>query len=104
MAQVRLDHDRGVVVVGAGEAGGDGFLFHAGGDHEAAEIIRSAAVDRRVDADRKTFDAAKDQLRGQYLNSMQQGRIQEFVANLKSAAKITDRRKEVEAAMRRTSS
>jgi len=61
-------------------------------------------VNRRVDADRKTFDAAKDQLRGQYLNSMQQGRIQEFVANLKSVAKITDRRKEVEAAMRRTSS
>ncbi|HSU96175.1 MAG TPA: peptidyl-prolyl cis-trans isomerase [Gemmatimonadaceae bacterium] len=61
-------------------------------------------VNRRVDADRKTFDAAKDQLRGQYLNSMQQARIQEFVANLKSAAKITDRRKEVEASMRRTSS
>lgn len=61
-------------------------------------------VNRRVDADRKTFDAAKDQLRGQYLSSMQQGRIQEFVANLKSAAKITDRRKEVEAAMRRSSS
>src|SRR6185437_2222110 len=61
-------------------------------------------VDRRVDADRKTFDAAKSQLRSQYLSSMQQGRIQEFVSNLKSAAKITDRRKEVEAAMRRTSS
>ncbi|HSU96410.1 MAG TPA: peptidylprolyl isomerase, partial [Gemmatimonadaceae bacterium] len=61
-------------------------------------------VNRRVDADRKTFDAAKEQLRGQYLNSMQQARIQEFVANLKSAAKITDRRKEVEASMRRTSS
>lgn len=61
-------------------------------------------VDRRVDADRKTFDAAKDQLRAQYLNSLQQGRIQEFISNLKSAAKITDRRKEVEAAMRRTNS
>ncbi len=68
------------------------------------EAVFVIEVNRRVDADRKTFDAAKDQLRGQYLNSMQQGRIQEFVANLKTAAKITDRRKEVEAAMRRTSS
>jgi hypothetical protein len=35
---------------------------------------------------------------------MQQGRIQEFVTNLRADAKITDRRKEIEAAMRRTSS
>jgi peptidyl-prolyl cis-trans isomerase D len=62
------------------------------------------SVNRRVDADRKTFDADKDQLRGQYLGSMQQGRIQEFLANLRSAAKITDRRKEIQAALRRTSS
>jgi hypothetical protein len=60
-------------------------------------------VDRRVDADKKAFDAAKDQLRSQFLNSMQQERIREFEANLRSAAKITDRRKEVEAAMRHAS-
>lgn len=68
------------------------------------EAVYVIAVDRRVDADRKVFDAAKDQLRSQYLNSMQQGRIQEFVTNLRADAKITDRRKEIEAAMRRTSS
>ncbi|MEO7217243.1 MAG: peptidyl-prolyl cis-trans isomerase, partial [Gemmatimonadaceae bacterium] len=68
------------------------------------DAVYVIAVDRRVDADRKTFDAQKDQLRAQYMNSMQQSRIQEFVANLKSAAKITDRRKEIEAAMARTSS
>lgn len=62
------------------------------------------AVDRRVDTDRKVFDSTKDQLRSQYLSSMQQGRIQEFVENLRSGAKITDRRKEIESAMRRTSS
>ena len=68
------------------------------------EAVYDITVDRRVDADRKTFEAAKDQLRGQYLNSMQQGRIQEFNANLRTAAKIIDRRKEIEASLRRSSS
>lgn len=67
---------------------------------EAVYVIR---VDRRVDADRSSFDATKDQLRSQYLSAMQQARIQEFVANLRSAAKITDRRKDIQAALRRTS-
>ena len=68
------------------------------------DAVYDIAVDRRVDADRKTFDAAKDQLRGQYLSSMQQTRIQDFLANLVTAAKITDRRKEIQASLRRTSS
>ena len=68
---------------------------------QAAYVIQ---VDRRVDADKKAFDATKDQLRSQYLNSMQQERIREFEANLRSEAKITDRRKEIEAAMRHASS
>ena len=68
------------------------------------EAVYVIAVNSRIDADRKTFDATKEQLRGQYLSSMQQGRIQEFLSNLRSAAKITDRRKEIEASIRRTSS
>ena len=35
----RLDHDRGVVVVGALEALGDVVLADAGGDGEAADVI-----------------------------------------------------------------
>lgn len=70
----------------------------------ADDAVYVISVDRRVDADRKAFDASKEQLRGQYMSSMQQGRIQEFLANLRSAAKITDRRKEVQASLRRTSS
>jgi peptidyl-prolyl cis-trans isomerase D len=62
------------------------------------------AIDRRIDSDRQAFDSTKNQLRTQYLSSMQQGRIQEFVTNLRSDAKIADRRKEIEASMRRTSS
>ena len=46
------------------------------------------SVDRRVDADRKAFDAIQEQIRGQYLNTMQQARIQEFVSNLRADAKI----------------
>jgi parvulin-like peptidyl-prolyl isomerase len=67
---------------------------------EAVYVIR---VDRRVDTDRSSFDATKDQLRSQYLGALQQARIQEFVANLRSAAKIDDRRKDIQAALRRTS-
>jgi peptidyl-prolyl cis-trans isomerase D len=69
-----------------------------------SEAVYVIAVDKRVDADRKTFDATKEALRAQYLSSMQQGRIQEFLSNLRSAAKITDRRKEIEVSLRRTSS
>lgn len=69
-----------------------------------SEAVYVIVVDRRVDADRKAFDAVKEELRAQYLGSMQQGRVQEFLNNLRSAAKITDRRKEVEAALQRTSS
>ncbi len=68
------------------------------------DAVYVIAVDRRVDADRKLFDSTKDQLRGQYLNSMQQGRIQEFVTNLRSSAKITDRRTEIAPSLRITSS
>ena len=69
-----------------------------------SEAVYVIVVDRRVDADRKAFDATKEELRAQYLGSMQQSRVQEFLNNLRSAAKITDRRKEIEAALQRTSS
>ena len=68
------------------------------------QAVYDIMVDRRVDADKKVFEATKQQLRSQYLNSMQQSRIRAFVADLKSAAKITDRRKDIEASLRRTSS
>ena len=40
----RLDHDRAIVVIGAGVARGDLFFFRAGGDDEGADIIRLAAL------------------------------------------------------------
>lgn len=68
------------------------------------DAVYVMSVDRRVDADRKAFDAIKEQIRGQYLNTMQQARIQEFVSNLRAAAKITDRRKDLQASLRRANS
>ncbi len=68
------------------------------------QAVYVISVDRRVDADRKAFDASKEKLRGQYLSSMQQGRIQEFLTDLRSAAKITDRRKDIQASLRRANS
>ena len=43
----RLDHDGGVVVVGALEALGDLVLADAGGDGEGADVIGKPAVARR---------------------------------------------------------
>ncbi|HEY8311537.1 MAG TPA: peptidyl-prolyl cis-trans isomerase [Gemmatimonadaceae bacterium] len=86
---------------------GAAFALPAGSISEpivANEAVYVIGVDRRVDTDRKAFDATKEQLRAQYMNSMQQGRIQEFLANLRSAANIKDHRKEVQASLRRTTS
>ena len=68
------------------------------------DAVYVISVDRRVEADRKVFDATKEELRGQYLRSMQQGRIQEFLSNLRADAKITDRRKDIQASLRRANS
>ncbi len=43
----RLDQDRGVIVIRALEAFGDGNLLDSGGDDETANIILFPAVDRR---------------------------------------------------------
>ena len=68
------------------------------------DAVYVLSVDRRVEADRKAFDATKEELRGQYLRSMQQGRIQEFLGNLRTDAKITDRRKDIQTSLRRSNS
>jgi peptidyl-prolyl cis-trans isomerase D len=66
---------------------------------EGVFVIR---VDRRILADRKTFDAQKTMLRQQRQQAMQQARIRSFAANLRETAKITDNRKKVQAALSHT--
>lgn len=67
----------------------------------AVYVIR---VDRRTEADRKAWEAQKEEQRRQAMQAMQQARIQEFVQSLRANAKITDHRKEIEAAQRRSNS
>ena len=42
-----LHQDGGIIVIGAGETLGDRLLLEAGGDHEGADVIPLAALDRR---------------------------------------------------------
>lgn len=59
-------------------------------------------VDNRVPASRAAFEAQKKALRPQELQQLRQQRVREFLANLRTVAKIDDRRKQVEASTRRS--
>jgi len=77
--------------------------------HTVSEPIRSTGlvvverVDNRFPASRAAFDAQKDVLRQQALQTLRRQRVQEFLANIRAVAKIDDKRKQVEASARRTS-
>ena len=58
-------------------------------------------VDNRVPASRAAFEAQKEALRRQELQQLRQQRVREFLANLRTVAKIDDMRKQVEASARR---
>ena len=58
-------------------------------------------VDNRIPSSRAAFDAQKDVLRQQALQQLRQQRVREFLANLRVAAKIDDKRKQIEASTRR---
>jgi hypothetical protein len=60
-------------------------------------------VDNRFPASRAAFEAQKEVLRQQALQTLRRQRVQQFLANLRAVAKIDDRRKDVEASARRTS-
>ncbi len=68
---------------------------------DAVYVIR---VDKRNMADRKAFEAQKAALRQRAAVSMQQTRVQQYLAGLRASAKITDRRKDMQASLRRTNS
>lgn len=58
-------------------------------------------VDNRIAANRAAFDAQREVLKQQALGQLRRQRVTEFLTNLKSVAKIDDRRKQVEASTRR---
>lgn len=61
-------------------------------------------VDRRVDADRAAWEAQKATQRQQQMQSLRQQRIQAFLQQLRTDAKIDDRRKSLAQAARQTTS
>ena len=60
-------------------------------------------VDQRKLADRAGFEAQRDQQRASIMDLLRRKRVQDFVANLRAAAKIDDNRKSIDAATRRSS-
>jgi peptidyl-prolyl cis-trans isomerase D len=73
-----------------------------------SEPIRSTGVvvvervNKRVPADSATWEAQKLIQRGTETDGMRQQRVRIFLDNLRQTAKITDRRKQIEAATRRS--
>ncbi|MDO8502374.1 MAG: peptidyl-prolyl cis-trans isomerase [Gemmatimonadaceae bacterium] len=59
-------------------------------------------VDQRVLQDRSEWEKVKAAQRAQVTQQLKQQRVRDFLQNLRESAKITDRRKEIEAANRQT--
>ena len=68
---------------------------------DAVAVIR---VDRRVEADRAAWEAQKATQRQQVVQGLRQQRIQAFLQQLRTDAKIDDRRKSLAEAARQTAS
>ncbi len=58
-------------------------------------------VDKKVSADRAAWEAQKSEQRQQAVNAMRDARVQAFVGALRKDAKIEDRRKKIQASLRR---
>ena len=92
---------------GLPEATGAAFTLPLG---VASEPIKGSVgvaverVDRRVPADRAAWEKQKEAQKQAELQAERQQRVREFLDNLRQTARITDRRKQIEAATRRTSS
>lgn len=71
---------------------------------QTADAIYVIRVDKRVEASRAAWEAQKQAQRQQVLQTLQQQAVQNFMTDLHDAAKITDNRKEIEAANRRAGS
>lgn len=61
-------------------------------------------VDQKIAADRAKFDAQKDQQRQQAISALRDSRVQSFLSALRKDAKVEDRRKKIQASLRRAAS
>ena len=97
---------RGSFVPGIGrlnEAIGAAFALPVGAVSQpivTSEGVYVMRVERRVNADRDAWEAQKEAQRAQLTQRLRQQRVQDFVENLRRAADIKDRRREVNAAAR----
>jgi len=88
------------------EAIGAAFALPVGaisGPIQTTDAVYVIRVDRRVDADKAAFEKDKQLYRQQQLRMLQQGRVRDFLANLRQAAKIKDNRKDLQARERHAS-
>jgi peptidyl-prolyl cis-trans isomerase D len=98
---------RGDAVPGLGqfnEAIGAAFTVpvgSVGGPVRANDGLVVLRVERRVDANRATFEAQKEQQQAQLAQSMRQQRVQEYMINLRQSVSIEDNRARVLSALRR---
>ena len=60
-------------------------------------------VDAKKPADRAAFEAQKNDLRARRLQVLRQQRVQSFLDDLRKSANISDKRKEINAQLRRQS-
>ncbi len=73
------------------------------GPFNAVDAMVVMRVDARTESNRQTFEAEKSIQRQQYLQSMRQQKVDEFLTNLRESVKVEDRRSEVLSALRRQS-
>ncbi len=87
------------------EAAGAAFKLPVGAISEPVKTLSGVVVervDRRVPADRAVWAAQKESQRQSQLQQLRQQKVREFLSNLRESAKITDRRKQIEASTRRS--
>jgi peptidyl-prolyl cis-trans isomerase D len=73
------------------------------GPFRAVDAMVVMRVDGRTESNRQTFEAEKSVQRQQYLQSLRQQKVDEFLTNLRESVKVDDRRSEVLSALRRQS-
>ena len=87
------------------EAVGAAFALPIGTPGMAAttEAVVVMVVSARVEATRESFDAQKATMREQTVQTLRQQKVRLFLDNLRREAKIVDRRREINATLRRQS-
>ena len=65
------------------------------------EAVIVMVVEARVEATRESFDAQKDAMREQTVQALREQKVRLFLDNLRREAKIVDRRREINATLRR---